>query len=413
MRGLLAERDLRRLFLGQVASLLGDSMMLLVLGVWVKDLTGSSAAAGGVILLIVAPSLGAPLAGYVVDRVRRRRFLVVANVLSAVAVLPLLVVGDDGPTWIVLVVAVLYGVSFAFMAPGMAALLQGVIPARELAAANGLIQTVKQGLRLVGPLAGAGLYAALGGGAVAVVDALTFVVAAACLWSMRTADPRPEAMPSRFRVEVAAGLRHIRSTPVLWRTIKAIAIAVLVVGFDEAVIFAVVEEGLGREPAFLGVISSAAGHRRDLRGADRGPARPPPHRAAGAGPRAARPGCGQRADGRRRVLAPVLAGSIVFGVGLTWAIVAFNTLIQTRTPSHLLGRTASAAEVTIAAPQTLSIGLGALAVSQIDYRLLLLAMCIVMGGCGLWLLRRHPDDQPADHDKPGSARHATLASLKT
>ena len=412
MRGLLAERDLRRLFLGQVASLLGDSMMLLVLGVWVKDLTGSSAAAGGVILLIVAPSLGAPLAGYVVDRVRRRRFLVVANVLSAVAVVPLLLVGDDGPTWIVLAVAVLYGVSFAFMAPGMAALLQGVIPARELASANGLIQTVKQGLRLVGPLAGAGLYAALGGGAVAVVDALTFVIAAVCLWSMRTADPRPEAMPSRFRVEVAAGLRHIRSTPVLWRTIKAITIAVLVVGFDEAVIFAVVEEGLGREPAFLGVISSAQGIGAIFGGLTaarlvRRLTEPP---ALGLGLLGLAAGSGLMAAG---ALAPVLAGSVVFGVGLTWAIVAFNTLIQTRTPSHLLGRTASAAEVTIAAPQTLSIGLGALAVSQIDYRLLLLAMCIVMGGCGLWLLRRHPDDQLADHEKPGSERHATMAPVKT
>ena len=206
VRGLLADRDLRRLFVGQVASLLGDSMMLLVLGVWVKDLTGSSAAAGGVILLIVAPSLAAPLAGYVVDRVRRRRFLVVANVLSALAVLPLLAVGDDGPTWIVLVVAVLYGVSFAFMAPGMAALLQAVVPMRELASANGLIQTVKQGLRLLGPLAGAGLYAAARwwGGGRRRCDHLRRSRRPAC-GRCGPPIPRPEAMPSRFRVEVSAG----------------------------------------------------------------------------------------------------------------------------------------------------------------------------------------------------------------
>jgi hypothetical protein len=46
VRRLLAERHLRWLFLGQAVSLLGDSMMLLVLGVWTKDLTGSSGAAG-------------------------------------------------------------------------------------------------------------------------------------------------------------------------------------------------------------------------------------------------------------------------------------------------------------------------------------------------------------------------------
>ena len=49
--------------------------------------------------------------------------------------------------------------------------------------------------------------------------------------------------------------------------------------------------------------------------------------------------------------------------------------------------------MTIAAPQTLSIGLGALAVSQIDYRLLLLAMFIVMGGCGVWLFLSRPEDR--------------------
>ena len=115
-------------------------------------------------------------------------------------------------------------------------------------------------------------------------------------------------------------------------------------------------------------------------------------RALGLGLLGLAAGSGLMASG---ALAPVLAGAVVFGVGLTWAVVAFNTLIQTRTPSHLLGRTASAAEVTIAAPQTLSIGLGALAVSQIDYRLLLLAMFVVMGGCGAWLFLPRPEDREA------------------
>ena len=391
VRRLMADRDLRRLFVGQTASLLGDSMMLLALAVWVKDLTGSNGAAGGVILLIVAPSLGAPLAGYVVDRVRRRRFLVVANLLSALAVLPLLAVGDDGPTWLVLVVAVLYGVSFAFIGPGMSALLQAVVPTDELAHANGLIQTVKQGLRLVGPLMGAGLYAAIGGGAVAIVDAATFLVAAACLWSMRTTDPVPEAMPSRLRVEMAAGMRHIRATPVLSRTVLATAVAVLVVGFDEAVIFAVVEDGLHRDPAFIGVLSSGQGVGAVLGGliVARLIGRYGEPRVLGVGLLALAAGCALMGTG---ALAPVMVGALVFGMGLTWVIVAFNTLIQTRTPGHLVGRTASAVGVAIGAPQTLSIGLGALAVSQIDYRLLLLAMVVVLTGCGAALLRPHPDD---------------------
>jgi hypothetical protein len=78
-------------------------------------------------------------------------------------------------------------------------------------------------------------------------------------------------------------------------------------------------------------------------------------------------------------------------------VVAIHTLIQTRTPPHLVGRTASATEVVVAMPQTLSIGLGALAVARVDYRLLLVAMVVVLAGCGATLLRRRIDDeQPTD-----------------
>jgi MFS family permease len=395
MRRLLADRDLRRLFLGQLVSLLGDSMMLLVLGVWVKAITGSSALAGAVILLIVAPGLAAPLTGYVVDRVRRRRFLVFANLLSALAVLPLLAVGASGPLWILFAVALLYGVSFAFFSPGMSALLQAIVPKEGLAPANGLIQTVKQGLRLVGPLLGAGLYAAFGGATVAIIDAATFVVAAVCLWSMRTPDPVPEAMPSHFRGEVLAGLRHIRAAPVLLRTVATVAVSVLVVGFDEAVSFAIVDDGLHRPPAFLGVLGSTQGVGAIVGGITAATLirrRAEPY-ALGLGLVAMAVGCALMAA---PALVPVRAGVAIFGMGLTWVVVAFNTLIQTRTPGHLVGRTWAAADVAITAPQTLSIGIGALAVSVFDFRVLLVAEVVVLAACAVVLLRPHPSDAVDD-----------------
>ena len=47
----------------------GDSLMLIVLSMWVKTLTGSNGAAGLTFLAMTAPALLAPLLGYVVDRV--------------------------------------------------------------------------------------------------------------------------------------------------------------------------------------------------------------------------------------------------------------------------------------------------------------------------------------------------------
>ena len=61
VRRLLAHRDARLLVVGQTLSVFGDRAMFLALGVWVKTLTGSNAAAGLVFFAYAAagPDLAA------------------------------------------------------------------------------------------------------------------------------------------------------------------------------------------------------------------------------------------------------------------------------------------------------------------------------------------------------------------
>jgi len=82
MRDVLRRPGLPLLLAGQTTTMLGDWVLLLVLGIWVKVLTGSNSQAGAVMLAIAAPSLVSPLFGWVVDRFRRWPFLIVANLLS-------------------------------------------------------------------------------------------------------------------------------------------------------------------------------------------------------------------------------------------------------------------------------------------------------------------------------------------
>ena len=72
MRTLLTYRDARLLLAGQTLSAFGDWAMLIVLAVWMKVLTGSSALAGLTFFTFAAGSLLAPLGGLLADRVRRR-----------------------------------------------------------------------------------------------------------------------------------------------------------------------------------------------------------------------------------------------------------------------------------------------------------------------------------------------------
>src|SRR5439155_6457573 len=249
----------RLLFAGTVASMIGDSILLLVLAMWVKDLTGSAGAAGAVILGVVLPALAGPAFGYVVDRVRRRPFLIAVNVLSAVALLPLLAVHDRSDIWIVYAVSLAYGVSFVFNDAGLAALLKRMLPDAELAQANGAAQTVKQGLRLVGPLLGAGLYAVTGTGWVVAIDALSFLLAAGALALLRLPEQVPVPTGQHWTAQVTAGIRHLWGDPALRRTVLACAAVMVVFGCSESIVWAYLDHGLHRPTAFVGVLSSAQG----------------------------------------------------------------------------------------------------------------------------------------------------------
>jgi MFS family permease len=72
MRRLLAHRSARLYLSGQVMSLFGDSALWLAMGIWIKVLTGSSAAAGLSFFALALGSLCGPLGGMLADKVRRR-----------------------------------------------------------------------------------------------------------------------------------------------------------------------------------------------------------------------------------------------------------------------------------------------------------------------------------------------------
>jgi MFS family permease len=387
MRRVLARRDMRLYVAGQCLSLFGDTALWLALAVWAKTLTGSSAAAGMVLFGVTAPGLLAPLSGLLADRVRRRPLLIVTNLATAAAVLPLLFVHDRGDVWIIYAVTVAYGFSYTLLGSGLSALLATMLPEDELADANGVMQTAREALRLFAPLAGAALFTAAGGAAVALLDVATFVIAAVALALMRVVEPPPAPRSGRLLAELAAGARHLRVTVPLRQLTVASAAAVLVIGFSETLTFEVAGTGLGRGPEFVGVIVAVQGV-----GAVAGAAtaaalvrRVGEGHLAGAGMVVFSFGVTLLTNGS---LAVVLGGIVLFGVGIPWIVVALFTLLQRSTPGPLQGRVYSTVELLVNTPQTVSIALGAVLVALVDYRLLLLVEAAVVAGAGVWLLTR-------------------------
>src|SRR5689334_13062775 len=178
MRAALATPGFRRLYTGLTASILGDAFMLIVLSMWVKTLTGSNGAAGLTFLWMTAPALLAPLFGYVVDRVSRRVFLVASSVASALMMLPLLRVHAPDDVWRFYLVAFGSGVPFVVLPAALNGLLKDLLPEDVLVEAKATLSVTREAFRLVGPLLGAAAFSLWGGGAVAVLDAVTFLLAA-------------------------------------------------------------------------------------------------------------------------------------------------------------------------------------------------------------------------------------------
>jgi MFS family permease len=389
MRALLRRREARLLLAGQTLSFFGDSAMFLVLGIWAKDLTGSNAAAGLVFFVLALPQLGEPLAGWVVDRLPRRPVVIAAHGSLAVVMLLLLLVDGREDLWLIYLVAFLYGAGGAFSYPARNGLLKTILPDELLADANGLLQSAREGFRLVAPLLGAGLYASIGGAAVAIFDAATFVGSVVTLALISVAEPKPDPPVQRFLRELAAGAQHIWAVVQLRQIVGAVAIALIVIGFIETAMFAVVDEGLGRPPAFLGVLEVFQGVGAVAAGltAARAIRRFGEVRVAGVGLACFAAGVALVIPGD---LAGAFAGFAVAGIGVAWTVIGFVTALQRLTPLHLQGRVSGTAGMAIGVPQTFSIALGAVLITVVDWRLLLAVMGAVTLACGIYLLTRRP-----------------------
>lgn len=400
MRRLFAIRNMRVFVAGWTASVFGDWAMFIVLGIWTKDLTKSNSAAGLVFFALAAPSLFSPLAGLVVDRLPRRPLLIWTYAAEAVVVLSLLFVHDRGDVWIIYAVTVFYGAAGTFAASARSALLTVMVPQDLLAESNGVLQTLREGLRLVAPLVGAVIYASVGGGAVAVLDSATFAAVVIALLLIRVEEPRFEREEHHFVTELLAGARHVFAIVPLRQIVLATGACLLVVGFSETLIFAVLDQGLHRPTSFFGVLSSLQGAGAIVGGvtAARTMRRIGDVKLVGLG-------MGLFALGEisfvSHSLPLVLAGIAVAGAGIAWLIVGYATAIQVRTPLRLQGRVLSASDTLVSTPQTISIALGAALIGVLDYRLLVVIMAVVTAACGAYLLTRVPE--PVATEEPALA----------
>lgn len=392
MKQVLQRRDIRLLLGGQSLSMFGDWAMFIALGIWARVLTGSNAEAGIVFLFLGVTGLIAPLGGLLVDRVAKRPLMIGTHLALAGVMCLLLFVHTRAELWLLYTVTLLYGLGGDIFGAARSSMLKAMLPDEQLGEANGLLQTIREGFRIVAPVTGAGIFAAFGGHVVALVDAATFVGSAATLVALPFDEPEVAPREQHFWREVSAGISHIARTKVLRELTIGLCSALAVIGFCETLIFAIVIDGLHRHAAFVGVVDTfqgigaiaggvtAAALMRSLGDI----------RVAGLGLVAFGVACfGFLVPSLEGVLPSV----VVFGAGVAWLVVASATAFQRRSPQVMQGRVNAASNMLFSVPQTVSIALGAALITLIDFRIEIVIMALVTLVSAVYLLTRSESAQ--------------------
>ncbi|MFE6173788.1 MFS transporter [Streptomyces sp. NPDC056464] len=398
----LRDRNAGLYLAGVVVSGFGTSALWLVSGVWVKDLTGSDGLAALCMLAMWAPTLAGPLLGTLADRNRRKPLLIGTNLLLAALLPALFLVDSPDRVWLVFAVLFGYGAAGVVHDAAESALVASAVPTSLLGDFNGLRMTANEGMKLLAPLAGAGVYATYGGASVALLDAVTFVLATGLYACLRVRESRPEPPAGDWRAQTVEGARHLWAHPRLRPLVLAGGSTMLFAGFGGAMIYAVID-GLGHAPAYAGVLYAVQGAGSVVIGLLSGPAlrRLGERRFAGYGIALTAVAAGLRAIPSDPV---ALVCSAASGVGLPCVLIAALTAVQRETPDALLGRTAATANTLVFTPNVIGLAVGAALVELLDVRLLL----AVLGP--VWLLTAVPLLQSAASPSRTAARSPSDAN---
>ncbi len=263
----LRHRDFRLLWTGMTVSLLGDGIFYVALAWQVYTISNAPTALSIVGVSMTIPHVVFLLVGGVTsDRVDRRRVLIAADAVRAVAMLVMGMLSIAGTLrlWHMMVIAAAFGAGTAFFGPAFDAIVPDLVPDPELPQANSLDQFVRPAAsRLFGPALGGSVIAAFGerAGPAFLIDAGTFAFSVVCVLAMRAAA-RPERTSRDASVvsEIREGFRFVRSHTWLWGTFLAATLAYLIFwGPSEVLLPYVVKNDLGGTARDLGFIFALGG----------------------------------------------------------------------------------------------------------------------------------------------------------
>ncbi len=179
-------REFRLLYTGALISLGGDWFLTVALLDLVLQLTGSATLAAMMLLCQSLPIfLFTPLAGHVIDRVDRRRLMIVVDLVRTGACLVPLLARTPATLPFAFAGVVVISIGSAYFEPASQAALPNIVAPDELGPATVLMGSTWGTMLAAGAAIGGLVTARFGRDISFLVDSASFLLSAAVLWRMR------------------------------------------------------------------------------------------------------------------------------------------------------------------------------------------------------------------------------------
>ena len=259
---LLHTPNFRWLWLGQGVSQLGAQFTMLALPVLAVSLLGATewqigalnAAETAAFLIVGLP------AGAWVDRMLKRRTMIVADLVRVVALgsVPVLWFAGSLEMWHLYIVGAIVGVATVFFDVSYQSYIPILLPSEQIGDANSKLEATAQVARIGGPgLAGA-LLTIVSAPVLLIADAVSYLVSAVAIWRIAdTEQPVDRSQRESLPKEIAEGVRFVFAHRLLRAIVGTTATSNLfsTIAFTLAPILILRELDLG--PVGLGVAMSA------------------------------------------------------------------------------------------------------------------------------------------------------------
>ncbi|TDO30215.1 transmembrane secretion effector [Kribbella sp. VKM Ac-2527] len=214
---LLRRREFRLLFNARLITYIGDSVSPIAVAFAVLEADGSSADVGFALTARIIPLiLLVLLGGILADRASPISVMMFSDLVQGVAQagLAALLLTQHASIGLIVVSQILYGVGYALQMPSLDALIPRTVDKEQLQAANSAL-FLALGIAFIGaPAVGGFAIASVGAGVVVAIDAATFVVSFALLWSLHRVLPisRVPAEPGLLH-SFSEGWAELRARP--------------------------------------------------------------------------------------------------------------------------------------------------------------------------------------------------------